>query len=1173
MTDGYSLNDKYLLEKGRVALTGVQALVRLPIAQCRLDRQAGYKVGTFISGYQGSPLGEYDKQLDRAHQILSEHDVIWQPGINEEVAATALYGAQLIENFPHERYDGIVSIWYGKTPGVDRTGDAFRHGNFLGTGSMGGAVAVAGDDIACKSSTIPGDSTVSFYDLSFPVLYPGDPSEVLDLGLHAIAMSRYSGLWTALKIVTNVADGGALVDLIPPAPRRIPDFKVEGRPYRKSQDIRLLPPWSLEMERQIYEDRTSAALAYARVNEIDKITVSTPEDRIGLVAAGKTYRDLLQALEILGLGEDELHRYGIRLYKPALIVPMEPESLRTFAAGLSEVIVVEDKRGFIETQIRDVLYNLSSRPLVYGKKDAYGRVLFPSHGELVADQIAVVLAKALADRLRWPALRDRVSAIENINRRDYKEVVSRTPYFCSGCPHSSSTVLPEGSDHAGGGIGCHAMALWMDRGISWLPQMGGEGACWLGLAPFTEKKHVFQNVGDGTFAHSASKSLEACIAANVNITFRILYNSAVAMTGGQDVVGLGSPIALAKQLEAQGVRRITLVTEELDRYSRESFGPNTELKSRDQYDEVLRELREISGVTVIIFDQQCAAEKRRERKRGIQQVPRKRVFINESVCEGCGDCGVKANCLSVLPVETEFGRKTRIHQSSCNMDYSCLEGDCPAFLTVDLAPETQQAVVLSDLELPEGLPEPVLPSLDRPHQSMLIGIGGTGVVTVDALLVTATLFDGNYAVHLDQTGLSQKAGAVLSNLIISDQPILRGGKISAGEADLVLAFDILSAASPDNLSRCEASRTSLVANTSQVPTAQAIVDVSNSQPSLEVLKKAMLAFVEAETSHWIDAESICHSLFGDSVTVNVFLLGVAFQLGQLPITSTSIEKAIEVNGVEIEKNLKAFRWGRKSITDRLAVEKKVAPESGERLTSSEGQLSLLIKNSGAHAARFLEVIPKGSNLEAIISSRVSELTLFQNQKTAEAYVERVCRVAEVEFKKIPGGSRISEAFAQGLYKLTAVKDEYEVSRLWLQDPIYAEVKGKFKGKIRRSVHLHPPFLRRLGMKRKLVCGEWIMPLFKLLYFLRRLRGTRLDVFGYTKHRRLERSLAVWYADLVEKSLDVLNSNNQDVVHDICMLPDGIRGYENIKDRNVDWAKEEAVRLLDKLKTIQEPEVQ
>lgn len=1173
MSDGYSLDDKYLLDSGRVAMTGIQALVRLPIVQSRLDLKAGYKVGTFITGYQGSPLGEYDKQLARTERILSEHNVIWQPGINEEVAATALYGAQLLGTFPHENYDGVVSIWYGKTPGVDRTGDAFRHGNFLGTGPMGGAVALAGDDLACKSSTIPGDSTVSFYDLSFPVFYPGDPAEVIDLGLHAIAMSRYSGLWTALKIVTNVADGGALVDLNPPTPRRIPDFKIDGTTYRKSQDIRLLPPWSLEMERQIYEDRTQAAHAYARANEIDKVTVSTPEDRIGLVAAGKTYRDLLHALDILELGDEELHRFGIRLYKPALISPLEPESLRTFAAGLSEIIVIEDKRGFIETQIRDLLYNLSSRPLVYGKRDAYGRTLFPSHGELLADQIAVALAGALADRLRWPALRDRVLTIEEIDRRDYSEVTSRTPYFCSGCPHNSSTILPEGSDHAGGGIGCHAMALWMDRGISWLPQMGGEGACWLGLSPFTEKEHVFQNVGDGTFAHSASKSLEACVAADVNITFRILYNSAVAMTGGQDVVGLSSPLELARQLEAQGVKRIVLVTDEVEQYDKKDLGPRTDLQGREQYDKVMKELRDISGVTVIIFDQQCAAEKRRERKRGIQETPKKRIFINESVCEGCGDCGTKSNCLSVMPVETEFGRKTRIHQSSCNMDYSCLEGDCPSFMTVELSSEVQKTPVVPIVALDESLPDPDLPSLASPHQSMLIGIGGTGVVTVDALLVTATLLDGNFAVHLDQTGLSQKGGAVLSNLIVSDKPILRSSKISAGEADLVLAFDVLAAASPDNLRRCESSRTTLVANTSLIPTAQTIVDISNPQTPVEMLQKSMFPFINSKLSHWIDAESICQALFGDSVAVNVFLVGVAFQLGKLPISSASIEKAIELNGVQVEKNIAAFRWGRTSIEDRSVLEQKLAPTSIAGVSSPEEKLSRFARKSVKHFSDLVELVPDMGDLKQVASPRIAELILFQNPKTAESYATRVVSVAEIVNKNIPGNTMIAEAFAEGLYKLTAIKDEYEVSRLWLQDSVYSKVSDEFEGKVRRSVHLHPPFLRRLGMHKKLVCGPWIFLVFKLLYSLRWLRGTRFDFFGYTKHRRLEHSLSNWYQELVMQGLKVLDSSNQDVVHDLCMLADRIRGYEDIKEGNVKWAKDEAERLLDKLKTEKETESQ
>ncbi|MDH4248807.1 MAG: indolepyruvate ferredoxin oxidoreductase family protein, partial [Deltaproteobacteria bacterium] len=765
----FRLDDRYTLREGRVALTGIQALVRLPLDQNRRDREAGLRVGTYVSGYQGSPLGELDKQLRLAGGLLKEHDVVFQAGINEDVAATAIYGAQLLKRFPHDRFDGVLGLWYGKAPGVDRTGDAFRHGQFLGTSPHGGALALAGDDPACKSSTLPSDSTPMLHDLFFPVLYPADPAEVLEYGLHGIALSRYSGLWSALKIVTNVADGGSVVSVHPELGRpRIPELIIEGTPFQHIQDMRLLPPYSVEMERRIYTERLLAVQAYARHNHLDRVVVRGSQDRLGLVAAGKTFLDLMQALDMLGLETQTLNAMGIRIYKPALIAPMEVEALKEFALGLAEVVVVEEKRGGIETQIRDRLYNLPQRPAVFGKQDEQGRPLFPMHGEMGADTIAGLLAEFLARRLNRPELRERVRPQKDIAKRGYEPVLPRSPYFCSGCPHNTSTTLPLG-ESSGGGIGCHAMAAYMDRGITWLTHMGGEGAPWLGLAPFTEKTHTFQNVGDGTYYHSASKALEACISGGVNMTFKLLYNAAVAMTGGQSVVGARSPLELAKKLTAEGAREVVIVAEQPERYHRKGLDERISLAPKTEYAAVMNRLKEVPGVTVIIFDQQCAAEKRRMRKRGLLAVPPRRVFINPAVCEGCGDCGVNSNCLSVVPVETPFGRKTQIHQSSCNMDYSCLKGDCPAFMTVELgagANPVKRRGLAGTLEA--ELPEP-LDKRDcrRPFAAMLVGIGGTGVVTVDALLVTAAAMEGKHVVHLDQTGLSQKGGAVVSNLIIS----------------------------------------------------------------------------------------------------------------------------------------------------------------------------------------------------------------------------------------------------------------------------------------------------------------------------------------------------------------------------------------------------------------------
>ncbi|MEE8433288.1 MAG: indolepyruvate ferredoxin oxidoreductase family protein, partial [bacterium] len=749
----FSLDDKYTVQEGQIAISGVQALVRLPMDQFRRDRAAGLRVGCYITGYQGSPLGELDKQIRLAGNLLSEHDIVWRPGINEELAATAIYGTQLLEQFPHERFAGVNGIWYGKAPGVDRTGDAFRHGNYIGTSRYGSALALGGDDPAAKSSTIPGDSTVAFYDLYFPLLFPGDPEEVLELGLHGIAMSRYSGLWSAMKIVTNVADGGAIIDVFPEkAMPVIPELELNGKPFQKIQDPRLIPPFTVDVERQIFYERYVAAQAYARANGLDRIVVRGGSDRIGLVSAGKSYKDLMQALGMLGLNETDLREAGIRIYKLGMIAPIEPEGLAEFAEGLEEIIVVEEKRGFSETLIREALYNRPRHPAVYGKFGADGQPMFPVQSDMGADMIARILAGYLAKKLGRVDLPERIQWISEIAERTYEVTMPRMPYFCSGCPHNTSTTLPEG-EQAGGGIGCHAMAIYMDRNITWLTQMGGEGSPWLGIAPFTEKTHLFQNVGDGTYYHSASKSVEACVASGVNMTFKLLYNSTVAMTGGQEVFGGRSPMELATELVTKGVGRVVIVPEQMGAYASKRPGPKITVRPKTDYNQVMLELRKETGVTVIIFDQQCAAEKRRQRKRGLLETPPQRVFINESVCEGCGDCGVKANCLSVVPVETEYGRKTQIHQSSCNMDYSCLSGDCPAFMTVELGddakPVKRQGLAV---EPRASLPEPENKvTCDSPYRAMLIGIGGTGVVTVDALLVTAALMEGKYAVHLDQT--------------------------------------------------------------------------------------------------------------------------------------------------------------------------------------------------------------------------------------------------------------------------------------------------------------------------------------------------------------------------------------------------------------------------------------
>ena len=947
-------------------------------------------------------------------------------------------------------------------------------------------------------------------------------------------------------------------------------------PVREATGHAAAPPYSIELERQIFSERTAAALAYIHANGLDSIRCASPGDRIGLVAAGKPYRDLRLALGLLGLDEAALDRLGIRVLKLGCIAPIEPRRLREFAQGLEEIIVVEDKRGFIETQIRQVLYNLPDRPLVAGKETPGGESLFPMHGELEGHDMARILGAYLEHRLpgavpaaKLAHLRAGAESAELATK--LPATLPRTPYFCSGCPHNRSTQLPEGSDFAGGGIGCHAMAMWMDRGVSWLPQMGGEGACWIGLAPFTEQEHVFQNVGDGTYAHSASKAIEACIAADLHMTFRILYNSAVAMTGGQDAVGLLSSMGVAKQLQLQGMKRVVLVTEDLDLFPhRDDSG--VEIRHRRDYDQVLKELRAIKGPTAVVYDQQCAAEKRRERKRGIQATPKQRVYINPAVCEGCGDCAAKSNCLSVAPLETEYGRKTQIHQSSCNLDYTCIEGDCPAFMTVELAEGTKPVRRAAAAPLAEDeTPEPVrqLPD-DATFRALLVGIGGTGVVTVDAILVTAALMEGRYAVHLDQTGLAQKGGAVVSNLLLSRAPIPRANKLGDGEADLALSFDLLATIAPDNLKRFSQETTAVVGNTAGISPAAVITDSSARMPPLDELRKRLALFTDSDRSYFVDAEAATERLLGNSVTGNIFLVGAAYQQGLLPLQARFIEQALAANGVAVEDNIQAFRYGRLSVADperfrrAAGLAEPEAPTAAAAVDASRERLARWAPKLLPELDRRLASAPRGGSLDRLLPGRLADLLLYGGGSFAERYLRFVGDVAAAEESRLPGHTAVREAAARYGFKLLAVKDEYEVARLWLQDPTWNQVARDYAGSLTRQVLLHPPTLRRFGWKRKIRFGAWSRPVFRLLYAARGLRGTPLDIFGGTRHRRLERALFDWYRDLLHRAIDRLDAASAPLVVEAANLPDAIRGYEDVKERTVATAKTRAKQVLAEL---------
>jgi indolepyruvate ferredoxin oxidoreductase len=1151
MPPDFSLDAKYRLETGRIFLSGIQALVRLPLDQHRADRRRGLDTATLISGYRGSPLGGFDVTVERNRGLLTEHQVVFISGVNEDLGATAVAGSQLTHLFPKPKYDGVLGMWYGKGPGVDRSGDILKHANFAGVGRHGGVLALAGDDPQAKSSTLPTHSEVAFYDAFMPVLFPGSVQDILDLGRLGFELSRYTGLWVGFKIVTDVADAVGTAEVAPDRVTLVdPGFAVEGRPWAARQPALLLPPFTLEVEREIHYGRLPAARAFAAANGVNRIPVPAPGAWLGLVAAGKTYYDLRQALTDLGLDDGALRHHGIRLLKLGMLFPMEPAIVREFARGLEEVLVVEEKRGFAELLIRDVLYDLAERPRVVGKRDEAGRALVPADNELDADAIAGLVAGRLERRLQIPSVRARVAAIEAGRERPVSITVARQPYFCSGCPHNRSTVVPDGS-FAAAGIGCHGLALNMGRQVIGITQMGGEGVQWVGLAPFTHTPHIFQQLGDGTLFHSGSLAIRQAVAAGTHVTFKILYNSAVAMTGGQDAAGAVPVPALTRQLDAEGVGRILVLTDEPEKYGSEArFAPGVEVWHRDRLDEAQRLLREVPGVTALIYDQRCAAEKRRLRKRGKLADPAMRVVINEAVCEGCGDCGVKSNCLSVQPVETEFGRKTQIHQSSCNKDYSCLLGDCPSFVTVVPAagPRPRER---RRYRVEQPLPEPEV-RVRRDASLFLTGIGGTGVVTVNQLLGTAALLDGRHVVGLDQTGLSQKGGPVVSHLKLSDRPGDAASKVGSGDADAYLGFDLLVAAAPGNLTRARPDSTIAVVSTTQVPTGAMVASAEVPFPDPQGLLAAINRVTRKDESVFLDALGLAEALFGDHMAANLIVLGAAYQAGAIPLSSGAIEQAIALNAVAIEMNTHAFRAGRLAVADPGWITTVKRQRAGAVET---------VPVVTAEARRLVEVVGAHDELRRLLEVRVPELIAYQDAGYARQYVDFVKRAADAERRVTPGETRLGEAVARFLFKLMAYKDEYEVARLMLRPELRASLASEFGDAAEVRYHLHPPVLRALGWQRKIALGRWFASVFRLLVALRRLRGTFVDPFGHAEVRRVERALIGEYRELVERALGDLSPATHDDAVEIARLPDLIRGYEGIKLRNVARFRDEARRLL------------
>ncbi|MFG1696256.1 indolepyruvate ferredoxin oxidoreductase family protein [Nonomuraea sp. NPDC049309] len=1105
-----SLDDKYTALDGRVLISGIQALVRLTLEQRRLDDERGLDTRAFVSGYPGSPLAGVDLEMGRAARHLEPAGVVFQPGLNEELAATAVAGTQLLDQVPGRRHEGVTGFWYGKNPGLDRAADAIRHANVAGTAPLGGAVAWIGDDPGCKSSTLPSSCEPMCQSLSMPLLAPATVAEIIEYGLHAVAMSRASGLWVGLKIVADIADASATVDLGPlragvPVPERA----------AKGPAPILLGPAALDAEHDMLTRRLALARAYAREHGLNRVTAGAGNTGLGILASGATYAAVERALGDLGIDEAAMDAHGIRLIKIAMPFPLDAAELAELTSGLARVLVVEDKVAFLEGQLKQALYGAAHAP------EIRGRDLLPARGTLGADDVARAVASCLGIE---PPRRERRRALLPV-------VAARTPYFCSGCPHNTSTRTADGT-LVGVGIGCHAMIALDGHGRGTqvgITQMGGEGAQWIGLAPFTDDRHFVQNLGDGTYHHSGSLAIRAAVAAGVPITYKLLYNDAVAMTGGQHPEGKLDVPSLTRELALEGVRKVVITTPEPERYRGVELAPIASVRHRDDLPEVEKELAAAGGVTVLIHDDRCAAEERRLRKRGKLPVPTQKVYINERVCEGCGDCGDVSTCLSVQPVETEYGRKTRIHQASCNTDLSCLKGDCPSFLLVE--PGTKEPRKAP--EPPVTPPEPVAAHGDETLIRMP-GIGGTGVVTVSQILQMAAHLDGLHATGLEQTGLAQKGGPVVSDVRIGKRPPSGHVRASQGSADVLIGFDVLGAAADATLAVAAPERTVAVLNTSVVPTAAMVTGRIPVPGHADAVARVATATREQVC---VDAHALSEALFGDHMPANLLLLGAAYQKGCLPVGAASIEQAIRLNRASVEQNLAAFRWGRAAVHDPEAVRRAALPETARPKTFDE-----------------------------VVADRVADLTGYQNATYARTYEDDVRRVAAraVERAGEQAGTAIALAYARGLHKLMAYKDEYEVARLHLDPAEVARREREFGADAKVTVLLHPPVLRAMGMKRKIKVGRSAGVLFRGLRAARVLRGTAFDVFGKAEVRRVERALIGEYRGLVRTALDRLTPETASVVEEIAGLPDLIRGYEDIKLARVAEFRERAQKALDNL---------
>jgi indolepyruvate ferredoxin oxidoreductase len=1155
--ESVSLDDKYALESGRAFMSGVQALVRLPMLQRQRDAAAGLNTAGFISGYRGSPLGGYDQALWSAKKHLAAQNIVFQPGVNEELAATAVWGSQQLEFDPaNKKFDGVFGLWYGKGPGVDRCSDVFKHANMAGTAPHGGVIALAGDDHVAKSSTAAHQSDHIFKACGLPVFFPSSAQEILDLGLHAFAMSRFSGVWTSMKTIQEVVESSASIDVSPGRVNIVvpQDFVMpDGGLHIRWPDV------ALAQESRLMDYKWYAALAYVRANRLNHNVIEGPHDRFGIIASGKAFNDTRQALADLGLDDDTCSQLGIRLHKVNVVWPLEATITRDFAQGLQEILVVEEKRQVIEYQLKEELYNWRAdvRPHVLGKFDDQAGDTSggewdqpnPSGNWLLranADLTPAIIGQAIAKRLKKLGVPQDIVArmdarIHVIEAKERAMAITSTggadrqPWFCSGCPHNTSTKVPEGS-RAMAGIGCHFMATWMDRETIGFTQMGGEGVPWVGQAHFSKRPHMFANLGDGTYYHSGSLAVRQSIAAGINITYKILYNDAVAMTGGQPVDGILTVPQMTRELEAEGAKQIVIVTDDTAKYNAPmNLAAGVTIRHRDELDTVQRELREVPGCTILIYEQTCATEKRRRRKRGKLVDPAKRVVINELVCEGCGDCGVQSNCLSVEPLETEFGRKRQINQNSCNKDYSCTKGFCPSFVTVEggQLKKPKKETRANPFTLP-AVPLPLLPSpldahgRDRAWGIVVAGVGGTGVITIGQLLGMAAHIEGKGVVTQDSAGLAQKGGATWSHIQIARTPeAIHTTKVDTAKADLVLACDGIVAAGKATLQLMREGTTYVALNSHATPTA-AFVRNADWQAPTAGCEAALAAAVGEGHLGLLDAEQVAVQLLGDSIYTNPLLLGYAWQQGRLPLSQESLLRAIELNGTQVDNNKAAFEWGRRCAHDLAAVQ------------------------SLYKAAQVIQFVKKPS-LDEMIAKRVDFLTGYQDAAYAARYAAFVGQVRQAEAAIGAKGTALTEAVARYLFKLMAYKDEYEVARLHTDPAFTAKIGAMFEGEYKLVHHLAPPLWAKTNERGELVkqaFGPWVRSAFGLLAKLKGLRGGALDIFGKTEERRAERALITEYQDCVSELLGSLNASNLSAAVEIARMPENIRGFGHVKARNL-----------------------